>query len=268
MTRFARTTAAATLVLAGLWLATSDEPQAQSAAAQSTAAQQRQLLLITEVHLKPDTAPEWTELQKAEQVPAQKKGGVAWRDTWTDGPGGDPYLRGTVVPISSLAQFDNPAPIVKALGAEGAAAFGAKNRRLVTGSRSRIYATRPDLGFGTRTGVPKLAILTTVNVVNGRGPDFDAFLKSDVVPALKKAGVTYYAVAQVVYGGDTNEYVTLVLASDYAELAKGHPLERALGPEGAAKLAQKTGAFVSRLERRIIRYVPELSFAPGAPTSH
>jgi hypothetical protein len=263
MTRFAPTTAAVTLVLASLWLATSDDPQAQSASSQ-----QRQLLLVTEVHLKPDTAPEWTELQKAEQVPAQKKGGVAWRDTWADGPGGNPYLRGTVVPVSSLAQFDNPAPIVKALGQEGAAAFGAKNRRLVTGSRSRIFATRPDLGFGTRTGVPKLAILSTVNVINGRAADFEAFLKSDVVPPLKKAGVTYYAVAQVVYGGDTNEYVTLVLANDYAELAKGHPLERALGADGAAKLAQRSGAFVSRLERRIIRYVPELSFAPGAPTSH
>jgi hypothetical protein len=262
MTRFARTTAAVTFVLASLCLATSD-PQAQSASAQ-----QRQLLLITEVHLKPETAPEWTELQKAEQVPAQKKGGVAWRDTWTDGPGGNPFVRGTVVPISSLAQFDNPAPIVKALGQEGAAAFAAKNRRLVASSRSRIFATRPDLGFGTRTGVPKLAILSTVTVINGRAADFDAFLKSDVVPALKKAGVTYYAVAQVVYGGDTNEYATLVLANDYAELAKGHPLERALGPDGAAKLVQRSGAFVSKLERRIIRYVPDLSFGPATPTSH
>lgn len=263
MTRFARTTAAVTLILASVWLATSDEPQAQTATAQ-----QRQLLLITEVQLKPDTAPEWTELQKAEQVPAQKKGGLPWRDTWAEGPGGNPYVRGMVTPITSLAQFDDPAPVVKALGQEGAAALNAKNRRLVAGSQSRIVTTRPDLGFGTRPPAPKLGILSTVNVVNGRAGDFDAFLKSDIVPALKKAGVTYYAVAQVLYGGDTNEYITLVLANDYAELAKGHPLERALGADGAAKIAQKSGAFVSRLERRIIRYVPDLSFAAAAPTSH
>jgi hypothetical protein len=56
--------------------------------------------------------------------------------------------------------------------------------------------------------------------------------------------------------------------NDYAEIAKGSPLERALGPEGMAKLTQKAGPLITRLERRIIRHLPDLSYGAAAPTSH
>ena len=265
MTRFPRASAAVTLftsiVALSAW-------SSVGPAAQTTPASEPQLLMINEIHLKPETAPEWTQLQKSELLPAQKKGGLPWRDTWTSAPGGDPYLRATVTPVSSLAQFDAPSPMVKALGEEGAAAFGAKNRRLVSGSHSYIVRVRPDLGFGTRPAEHKLGILTTVTAANGRNAEFEAFLKNDVIPALKKGGVTYYTVAQTVYGGDTNQYRTLIPASSFADVAKGHPLERALGADGVAKLLQKSAPFITKLERAIIRYVPDLSFRPAAPTSH
>lgn len=265
MTRYFRMSAAAAiLVLGGLWLESSN---ALLRAQTGAAPQQRQLLMINEVNLKPETVHEWAELIKAEAIPAQKKGGVAWRDTWANGPGGEPFLRATVTPISSLADFDNPSPLATALGEKGFADYQAKNRRLLAGSRSTIVTTRPDLGFGTPPAVHKLAIFTVVNVASGRGPDYEAFLQSDVVPALKKAGVTYYAVVQVVWGDDVNKYMSLTAMPDYAEIAKGSPLERSLGPEGMAKLTQKAGPLMTRLERRIIRYLPDLSFRPSAPPS-
>ena len=263
MTRFARLSAVVTLVCAGLWLASSDS----SLRAQSSSAPQRQLLMINEIQLKPETAPDWTELQKS-VLDTQKKVATRGREVWSSGPGGDPYLRAIVTPIASLAQFDNPNPFIKAIGEQGWAEFSAKNRKLVASSHSTIVVTRPDLGFGARTGPPKLGILTIVHAASGRGPDFEALLKSDVVPALKKGGVTYYSVVQVVFGDDVNKYMTLSLVNDFAEIAKGSPMERALGPEGMAKLTQKAGPLVTRLERRIIRYLPELSFGPAAPTSN
>jgi len=264
MTRFPRILAAFVVLLGVAWIAPSSSPRLR---AQTAQAPQSQLLMINEIHLKPETAPDWTELQKSEQIPAQKKGGVPWRDTWASGVAGDPYVRAVVQPISSLAQFDGQSAVMKALGQEGAAALNAKTRRLVSGSHMYIVRTRPDLGFGTRPAALKLGILTTVITVNGRATEFESFLKNDVVPGLKKANVTYYVVTQTVYGGDTNEYRTLVPVNDFAELAKGHPLERALGLEGVAKLLQKSGPFVSRLERTIIRHVDELSFGPASPSS-
>jgi hypothetical protein len=265
MTRFARLSAAVSLVCAGLWLASSENIlSAQSA----SMPQQRQLLLINEIQLKPETAPDWTELQKS-MIESQKKVATRGREVWASGPGGDPYLRAIVTPIASIAQFDNPNPFAKVLGEQGFAEYMAKNRRLVAGSHSTIVTTRPDLGFGTRQGTaPKLAILSIIHAANGRGAEFEALLKSDVVPALKKGGVTYYSVVQVVFGDDINKYMTLSLASDFAEIAKGSPLERALGPEGMLKLTQKVAPLITRLERRIIRYLPDLSFGPSATTSN
>jgi hypothetical protein len=264
MTRFARLSALTSLACASLWLASS----ANVVDAQNPAPQ-RQLLMINEVQLKPETAPEWATLQKS-VLDSLKKVATRGRDVWTNGPGGDPYLRAIVTPIASLAQFDNPNPFAKALGEQGFADFSAKNRKLVASSHSTIVMTRPDLGFGTRpaNGPPKLALLTVVNATSGRGAEFEALLKSDVVPALKKGGVSYYAVAQVVFGDDVNKYMTLMLVNDYAELAKGSPIERVLGPEGMAKLTVKAGPLVTRLERRIIRYLPDLSFGPSATTSN
>lgn len=264
MTRFARLSALISLVCASLWLASSDS----LVRAQSASAPQRQLLMINEIQLKPETAPDWTELQKS-VLDSMKKVATRGREVWASGPGGDPYGRAIVTPIASLAQFDNPNPFVKALGEQAFTDYSAKNRKLIAGSHSTIVVTRPDLGFGTRpNGPPKLALLTIVNAASGRGLDFEALLKSDVVPALKKGGVGYYSVVQVVFGDDANKYMTLMLVNDYAEIAKGSPLERALGPEGMTKLTQKAGPLVTRLERRIIRYLPDLSFGPAATTSN
>ena len=259
-----RVVALGIVVFAGLWITSANH---LVSAQNTSAAPQRQLLMINEISLKPDTAPEWAELMKSDGVPAQKKSGLAWRDTWANGPGGDPYLRAVVTPIASLAQFDNPNPMMKALGQEGAAAYQAKVRRLVAGSHSTIVTTRPDLSFGTRPEVPKLALLSIVNAASGKGPEFEAFLKSDVIPALKKGGASHYSVVQVLFGDDANKYMTLLAVNDFAELAKGSPIERALGPEGMVKLTQKAGPLVSRLERRIIRYLPDLSYGPATPTS-
>lgn len=264
MNRFPRASAATILVVAGLWLAMAHPP----VGAQGAAPPQRELLLINEVQLKPDMTTQWAELQKSEMIPAMRKAGARLRDTWANGPGGDPYLRVMVTPIASLATFDGPGPLVRALGQEGAEALGAKNRKHIASARSTIVMTRPDLGFGTRPAAFKLGLLSIVNTANGRGADFEALLKSDVVPALKKGGVAYYAVAQVVFGDDVNKYLTLSAVNDYAELAKGSPLERSLGPEGMAKLTQKAAPLITRLERRIVRYLPDLSYGPSAPTSH
>jgi hypothetical protein len=230
--------------------------------------QQSRLVHVNEVQLRPETAPQWAELQRNELIPAQKKGGLAWRDTWAPANTGDVYLRAILTPITSLAQYDGAAPIVKALGEPGAQAFGEKSRRLITGSRGYIIRTRPDLGFGTRPAKPNIGLLTTVTVADGRSADFENFLKGDVVPGLKKANVGYYTASQVVYGGDVNQYMTLLLFENFAELAKGHPLERALGTDGMTRLTQKAAPFVTKLERTLIRYLADLSYGAPMTSSH
>lgn len=226
-----------------------------------------QLLRVNEVTLKPETTEQWTALQRDELIPAQKKAGLPWRDTWASAQTGDTYMRAIVLPIPSLAQYDTPSPLLKAIGQGALQAFAEKNSRLVSGANVTVLRTRPDIGFGTRPEKMAIAVLTTVTVAPAHAAEFEAALKSEVVPALKKGKVAYYAVSQVVYGGDTNQYVTLLPVENFGALAKGHPLELVLGADGMARLTQKIGATITKLERNIIRHIPELSYGPPAQTS-
>jgi hypothetical protein len=99
-----------------------------------------------------------------------------------------------------------------------------------------------------------------VHVLPTKQAEFETFLKTDFIPILKKAQVKRYTVARVILGGSTTEYITLVTLDSFAELAKGHPINRVLGEDGANRLMARAGAFVSNAERRVIRLSEELSF--------
>jgi hypothetical protein len=129
---------------------------------------------------------------------------------------------------------------------------------------SHTYAdqTRPDLGYEIKmSGPPKLALLSNVRIALGKGSDYEALVKSDVLPVMRKARLGY-AVSQTVLGGDINEFTTLIFYDTFADIGKGHPFDRILGADGSRQLTAKAVGIVTHVERSIVRYVPELSFAP------
>ena len=132
---------------------------------------------------------------------------------------------------------------------------------MVTAQRTYAIRTRPDLSYVADPAArPKMAILTTVTVKADRLMDFETFIKGEWIAALKKGGGKYYGVNQVVYGGNTTEYMTLVGIDNFAELDKGHPVNRALGDDGLVKLMTKAGGFAQNIDRRVIRLDTDLSF--------
>ena len=248
-------------VLAAAWLI----GLAAVAHAQSPTNGERQFLRITEIRIKPESMRDWIDLQKSEAIPMERKAGFAWREVWTSG--NEYFERIIVEPIPDLAALGGPNPAVKAIGAEQAAALHDRIWRMVTGVRSVIAVTRPDLGFGTSPPKPRYALLTILDVRNGHAKDFDAFISGEIVPALKKGGAMSLTVVQVMFGDDVNRYFILVPVSGYAEIAKGTALERGLGPEGVSELSRKSSSFVSRVERRMIRYIADLSYGVPAPAT-
>jgi len=122
--------------------------------------------------------------------------------------------------------------------------------------------TRPDLGNEVKmTGPPKLALLSNVRIAFGKGPDYEALVKSDLLPVMRKAGLGY-AVSQTVLGGDINDFTTLIFYDTFADIGKGHPFDRILGADGFRQLTAKAVGIVTHVERSVVRYVPELSFPP------
>jgi hypothetical protein len=227
-----------------------------------------QWLQLTVVGVQPGMSADWRKIEQEEVLPALKKGGSLGREVWTTGVFGVGSEFVIVTPIQSFAQFDGQSPMAKALGPEGASALAGRRAKLETGRRTYALRTRPDLSYVPEPGrVPKLAMVSIVEIAGGRNADFENLLKADAVPAMKKAQARGYYVSQVVYGGNTQEYITLVAYDTFEEIGKGHPFEIALGEAGVTKLMQKTVGLVTRVDRYISRFVPELSFMAGKPTS-
>jgi hypothetical protein len=226
-----------------------------------------EFLSLTVVSVKPEMMTEFQNFMKNTTNPALKKGGLKWREVWqSTGAAGDAFEYVLVTPVGKFAEFDGPSALEKGLGAQGVPAWQAKAGSLVNSVRRYIIRTRPDLSFSAqRPGPPKLAVLHFVEIAPNRNNDYENYLKNDFVPVLKQAGVTYL-VSQTIFGGNANEYITLTLRDNFADLDKGPVLVQALGEEGAQKVMQKLPAgTVVHLERSLTRLVPELSILPASP---
>jgi hypothetical protein len=241
---------------------TTNTNSGQTAAA---APDQRQWLSITVVSVKPEMMNEFQNFVKNETNPALRKGGAMWREVWqTTAVAGEAFEYVIVAPIDNFAQYDGPSPLEKGLGKEGLAAWQAKASRYINSVRRFVIRTRPDLSYeGKRTGPPKLAVVSHLHVAPGRGQDFENYTKNDFLPVVKQGQVTY-RVAETIFGGDANEFVTLTLRESFADIDKGPVAVQVLGAEGAAKLFQKLPAgTLVHVERSFARYVPELSIMPA-----
>jgi hypothetical protein len=241
------------------------------AQAPKPAAEQPQLMLLIMVKVYPGTASrEYINIQTKEVIPAQKKGGSLGRQAFSSGIGGEAGEYAYLSPISSMAQFDSPQPMVQALGEQGAADLSAKLAKVSHQLRTSIIRTRPDLSYipDPKALPAPIALITEVEMVPGKRAEFEAFIKKDVVAAMQQAKVRGYRVFEVLYGENTGGYISAVGYDSYAAAGKGHPFQIALGEEGARKLEAKAGALVTKIHRFFTRHRPELSWSPTATSNN
>ena len=253
----------AVVLIAGL--GTSGAPGAQ---APRPSGAESQLLLVTFAKAQPGMTQEYIDLQTKEVMPAQRKGGGLGREAFSSGISGPPGEFVYVTPIKSMAQFDSPSPMARALGEAGAAALNAKLARLAEPMGTAIIRTRPDLSYvpDPKAAPSPLVIITVVDLVPGKRIEFEAFLKKEVVPTMQQAKAKWYRVSEILYGEHSGGYVTGVGFDSYEAIGKGHPFVIALGEEGARKLEAKAAGLVTNVHRFISRYRAELSWTPGSGT--
>ena len=232
-----------------------------------------ELRRVIDVQIKPDSVAAWTKLYREEILPAQKKGGVPWLDAWASTTAGNIYMRTIVSPLAGLAELDDIGALQRALGPEAAEDLLARNRLLIDGIQTYILRVRPDLGFGTPPTAQGIGVISAVSVMPGRTAEFETALKESVLESLKEANVTSFAVLQNVFGGDPNQYRTVLAFQTHEAASSAHAvdpiawLEGAHGPYGVERLAKEKGSPIAKIERTIIRYVPDLSYRPAAPTA-
>jgi hypothetical protein len=220
-----------------------------------------QVYQVTIVQVKPEMGREWQDYVKNDANPAVIKSGVKQRGVWTTasfGEGGEYVI---VTPIENYAQFDNPTPIVKALGQEGATALGAKRNRLINGSHSFVLTARRDLGIAPKPDYQfKLAVSARSIVAQGHTADFEKNAR-ELSAVIAKTNARGVLVSKVGLGGNPNEYITLVLFDSFAEIGKFPEAYAKAAAE--AKLTPAPAGTVANSEWRVYRFVPELSIIPA-----
>jgi hypothetical protein len=220
---------------------------------------------IAVVNVKPDMVAEWQDLQKNVVNPALKKAGVKERGIFETAVFGPSFQYVVITPITSFAQYDEPVGLLrKALGEDAYRDYVAKARRCTLSVQTFAEVARLDLSYmgkmATMTGPPKLAVVNSLSIVPGRAAAFENLVKTEVLPVMKKADVIGYFVSQSMFGGDGYGYTSVVFYDSFAEIGKGSPFMRALGPAGSAAFFAKFAGVVAHQERMIARFNADLSF--------
>lgn len=106
---------------------------------------------LVRIHVAPGRTADYENLLKTEFLPAAKKGGTEVAIVYQTVLGGVGPEYHAVIVLNKLADFDEPSPIVKALGKEGAAKLGAKFAGISVSSETSIMRGRPDLSYTLKT---------------------------------------------------------------------------------------------------------------------
>jgi hypothetical protein len=209
--------------------------------------------------IKPDMRSEFEAWQK-EMTAAYKKADVPSRAVLQTVMGNlFEYI--SVVPLNHFADMDGASPVERALGKEEAAAFMRKGAMYVTSVHRLASSAMDDLSI--RSQAPEnapFALVTSLHLVAGKSADYEAWMKNEYLPAVKKAEVKNFWVSRTVFGGDPNERVTVRLMKNMAEIDNGPVITKALGEEGARKLMSGATGIVGSVEYRIVQYRPDLSY--------
>jgi hypothetical protein len=224
------------------------------------------LLLITTIKVKPEMRQEWLDMERTEVMPAYKKAGIKNFQV-LNAVLGDMNEFTTALSVANAATFDGDTPIVKALGSEGATRLITKLNKCTVSMHRSLVRERADLTIDAEmTAPPKLMVLTSVTVKAGMALDYERWLKTELLPALKKGGQKMYLVTSTLYGGTLLTYHNVVFVNSFADLDKPSALIAGLGQDGADKVMSHS-TMVEHVERNVYRLLPELSIFGPAGTN-
>lgn len=221
------------------------------------------------VDVKPEMQSEWEALQKELNAAIEAKGLAPSRHIWQGARGAtNRYYIGSV--FNQYAEFDSDDTGAQAMGEAGFARWVARITKTTQSREVRVSQPQPELMILREDDwKPELGVFLLRQIVPGKSDEYAELIRTEFLPAYKKAGVKAYYVARGRWGFPTNTWVIGMFTSDWATLDQKSPLERALGKEGATALRRKAAALTRGGENMILRYRADLSFGKlAAPASN
>jgi hypothetical protein len=212
---------------------------------------------LTVVEVAPDRVEEFLAVQRELSARA-KKAKTPWRIVSRTEVFGDTYRFLIDMPLDKLAVFDKETAPDAELDS-----LRRRVEKCITSRKSYAVRTFSDIDNPLPADQPEdLMVVNVVRVYPGREQDYLNVMSQDVLPHFNEAGA-HHVTGSVALGGESG-FIHLFYVKDFAELDKGSPVMRALGPEGAQAVTAKLSGVVSSSEIWLARVLPDVSYRPSA----
>ncbi len=237
---------------------------AQTKPATESAAPKHRLGLVNEYTIKPGMMPEFLAWAKSEALPLFVKAGIKESYFFIRLYGDRDMVTVTEVHDNFAALKARNEAFSKNNSPEALAALTAGGNRFIEHTRTLIVETLPELGWRNPNlkGIPSYFSVTIRHIAPTRGRDYEAFLKNDWLPLVKKAETNGLVVSRMRYGGDPNQYTIFSPLNDLTDLDQPSKVTQMIGAEGVAKVQQKVSGIVMSTETRILRFRADISIVP------
>ncbi len=133
--------------------------------------------------------------------------------------------------------------------------------RLALGLLFIAAACAPFCFAQTPPPLPQFSRVQVVKLNPGMSDEWQKFYQTEILAALKKAGVKQHSVWRVIQG-DVRQIVIITPLESLVQLDDPGPLQKALGQEAARALTLKQSRFFAEWHTYVIAGRPDLSIAP------
>jgi hypothetical protein len=227
-------------------------------------AQERNIRAVRFYRVKPDRVGDFRAAIKEYSGIVKTGGSSRFYTTWVSLTGPNEYLR--VDHYAKWADLDVVAePKLKEQAAD-LQRIGIRIIQCTESSERIIEEILPDLSLPMGE-VPKMVRTLRTRVRPDKINEYLALVRSDVFPAIKKAELKSYSIAQVRYGAPTSEFLSVSGLNSWAQLDEKGGIPKAMGEEGYQRFLAKLRPLVLASEYNVYRFERDLSYLPAASGS-
>lgn len=213
--------------------------------------------------IKPDHRAEFLSAFK-EWAAMQKKGdSERFYSLWSSQSGPGEFVLVSNHP--NWATLDaGPEPKMKDSAGQMAALF-ARVVNCIQSTRRVIASLEADLSLPMASVEPPSMVRVIRTWVRPEHNDaYKALMKSEILPAAKKAGLKLFSVGRVRFGGSVYEYEAVSEVANWAEMDGLSPIVTAMGGEAAyQKFLAKQRPMIARTEYEMYRLMKDQSYTPA-----
>jgi len=226
-------------------------------------AQNNNIRSITFVTVKPDRIGDFRADLKEVHALMKKDKSTRYSSVWVSMTGPSEYA--IVSYHEKWSELDEGADSATKEDAADLTRLQASLIACASSWRRTIDVIQPDLSLPPTTEMPKMVRVLTTLVRADKYQDYLDLIKSDVLPAAKKGGLTTYLFSETRYGAPNTQVTSVIAMDKWAELDEPFGIEKALGKDGYKALLGKVRPLIIQSEVNEYRFQPELSYLAAGP---